>query len=200
MIYDLTMSIEEAPIYPGDCETIITTTHTIKANHYNCSCISMSSHGGTHIDAPAHLLEGAPTLESIPVDNFVGQAGIFDCTTTPEIDLDETFDYNVEPNDIVIFYTGETEYHTGQAFHLTERMADFLIERGVKLVAIDANSVDLPNRIDVHKRLLGAGICIVENLVGLSRVCDTGPYEFICLPLKAATDGAPCRAILRALE
>ena len=52
--------------------------------------------------------------------------------------------------------------------------------------------------VETHQALLEVGIWIIEGL-DLSQV-EPGEYELICLPIKVEqSDGAPARAILRAL-
>ena len=77
--------------------------------------------------------------------------------------------------------------------------ADYLVEKGCKLVGIDYLSIapfnDPPT---THKRLLEASVVILEGL-DLSDV-EPGRYELICLPIKLmGREGAPARAILRQL-
>lgn len=74
--------------------------------------------------------------------------------------------------------------------------ADFLVERGVRLVGIDYLSI-APFRQGqaTHEVLLGAGAVILEGL-DLSGVSQ-GEYQLYCLPLKiGGVEGAPVRAIL----
>ncbi|MEJ2267384.1 MAG: hypothetical protein P8X95_28490, partial [Anaerolineales bacterium] len=74
--------------------------------------------------------------------------------------------------------------------------ADYLVNRGIKLVGVDYLSIaPFDEVVPTHRILLEAGIIIVEGL-DLSQVSQ-GRYTFYCLPLKlAGADGAPARAIL----
>jgi arylformamidase len=74
--------------------------------------------------------------------------------------------------------------------------ADYLVNRGLKLVGVDYLSVaPYGQSVDTHRTLLAAGVVVVEGL-DLSQV-PPGRYTLYCLPLKlAGSDGAPARAIL----
>jgi len=66
---------------------------------------------------------------------------------------------------------------------------------GIDCLSVGAYAGDI---VETHQILLRAGIWIIEGL-DLAHV-EPGRYELICLPLKiAAGDGAPARAVLRAL-
>jgi arylformamidase len=80
---------------------------------------------------------------------------------------------------------------------LTESCARTLIGLGLRLLAVDAPSVDLRDSksLAVHKMLFQGNACIIENL-DLRRT-PAGAYELIAFPVKMmALDAAPLRAIL----
>jgi arylformamidase len=87
------------------------------------------------------------------------------------------------------------KFHTDYTALSTDA-AQYLVERGIKLVGIDYFSIGpFQDGAPVHEILLKAGIVIVEGL-NLSAVSQ-GRYSLYCLPLKlAGSDGAPARAIL----
>ena len=77
----------------------------------------------------------------------------------------------------------------------------WLASLGVKLVGIDAQSVDPADSktLDSHRQLLARDMRVLENLV-LDDV-DAGDYELIALPLKLTQACAsPVRAVLRSLS
>ena len=79
---------------------------------------------------------------------------------------------------------------------MTEDGAQWLVERGIRLVGVDYLSVaPYSDPLPTHKILLQAGVIILEGL-DLSAV-PRGFYELYCLPLKLlGAEGAPARAIL----
>ena len=74
--------------------------------------------------------------------------------------------------------------------------AQYLVDRGVRLVGIDYFSIaPFDNLVDTHQILLRAGIVIVEGL-DMTEVSQ-GRYTLYCLPLNLiGVEGAPARAIL----
>ena len=74
--------------------------------------------------------------------------------------------------------------------------AQYLVDRGVKLVGIDYFSIaPFDNLVDTHQILLRAGIVIVEGL-DMTEVSQ-GRYTLYCLPLNLiGVEGAPARVIL----
>jgi arylformamidase len=75
--------------------------------------------------------------------------------------------------------------------------ARWLVDRGVRLIAIDYLSIaPFGDPVDTHRTFLGAGVVVVEGTD--LRAVEPGPYELLCLPLRlVGSDGAPARALLR---
>ncbi len=76
----------------------------------------------------------------------------------------------------------------------------YLADRGIRTVGVDYLSVGgfRKDGVETHRALLEAEIWVIEGL-DLSEV-EPGEYELICLPVKIErSDGAPARAILRAI-
>jgi arylformamidase len=84
---------------------------------------------------------------------------------------------------------------------LSESCARTLIGLGLKLLAVDAPSVDAreSKSLATHKMLFQGSACIIENL-DLRRT-PPGEYELIAFPVKVmAIDAAPVRAVLLSSE
>ena len=82
-LIDLTHPIsEDMPVYPGTEPPVIVTGCTVAEDGFFEKKITLFSHTGTHIDAPAHLLEDGRTLDYFPVDRYVGPAIVLDCSET----------------------------------------------------------------------------------------------------------------------
>ena len=80
-VYDLTHSISpDMPVYPGTEPPSLTVANTYERDMFKETLISMYSHTGTHIDPPAHIIEGRTTLDAFPASQFIGQALVIDCT------------------------------------------------------------------------------------------------------------------------
>lgn len=74
MIIDLSVPInEQTPVYPGDPAVKIAPAGNLERDGYCDHLISLGTHVGTHIDAPAHMVAGGKTLNQIPLDHFIGK-------------------------------------------------------------------------------------------------------------------------------
>jgi len=111
-------------------------------------------HSGTHMDAPIHVVEGAPFLSEIPLDRCFGTGVAVSIpkkkwgVITPE-DLEKARP-KIEPNDIVIINTGwhhkygdNVEYY-GYSPGLYKEAGEWLAAKGVKLVGVDQQALDHP--------------------------------------------------------
>lgn len=198
-IIDLTMEIsEKTPVFPGDPKQEIRQFATIPGNGWNEKRLTINSHFGTHMDAPFHMLPDGKKLTDFPLEKFVGEAVVIDVRGQREINTDLSA---VNKNDIVFFYTGHTDKAGSDTFFennpvITERTAEKLIEKGVKIVGLDSYTPD-NEPYAVHKMLFSHDILIVENLVNLKQLVGKR-FECFILPLKIKdADGAPCRVIAR---
>ena len=203
-IYDVTVPLsKDSVVYPGDPHVKI--NRRTKVNEadakYNLSRYSFSSHAGTHVDPPFHLIEGGLTVDKLPLDLLMGRARVVE-VTAPIIDeaVLEEFDFTV--NARVLFKTRNSYLWSQKNFvkdyvYMTPGAARSLVKDGIKLVGIDYLSVDkFDGEPETHMTLLSAGTIVVEGLD--LREVEPGDYELICLPLKVKDgDGAPARVVLR---
>jgi arylformamidase len=169
----------------------------------NVSSFTSSPHVGTHADAPLHVRDGWPASDELSLDAFVGPVTVVDVSALGgEISI-ENLD-NASPGTgygRLLLKTGRTI--AAGSFpedwpSLSESCAKALANKGIKLLGVDAPSVDPRHSktLPVHHALLAANACILENLD--LRSVAAGDYELVALPLKmAGLDAAPVRAILR---
>ncbi len=168
--------------------------------------LTVTSHTGTHIDAPLHFIPHGETIDHMPLDTTVGPARIIEINDEESIKPRDLAVHRIRRGQRILFKTRNSSrvYRTDDFVEdyvfLTIEAARFLVEKGVRLVGVDCLSVGAikdPDSLDeTHRVLLGGGIYILEGL-DLSRV-EAGRYELVCLPLRLARgDGAPARAILR---
>jgi arylformamidase len=171
----------------------------------NSSSIHTSVHAGTHVDAPFHFVSDGATIESLPLDIFMGPARVCAVDVDDQITANEIAKLNLAGEKRVLFKTRNSKLlqkpdydPTFVAFSADGAKA--LVESGVRLVGLDYLSVARADeQVPVHRAFLDHGLVLLEG-VDLSQV-PPGRYELICLPIKiAGSDGAPCRAILRELE
>ena len=87
-VIELTHTIQgDMPVYPGTEQPVLTTACTIREAGYRETLLHMYSHTGTHMDAPAHMIEGGKTLDTFPAEAFVGPGLALDCRGLREIPL-----------------------------------------------------------------------------------------------------------------
>lgn len=171
----------------------------------NVSLITVGAHTGTHLDAPLHFVAGGASVEALDVQTLIGPAqviGIFGRDTITAADLE---DAGIAPDAArLLFKTdnsrrrllSDAQWHP-EYVGIAPDAATWLAARGVKLVGVDYLSVGPYGDIntETHRRLLGAGVVIVETL-NLEDI-RPGAYFLVALPPKfAGAEGSPCRAVL----
>ena len=209
-IYDVTVPIRSSmPIYEGDPAVEIQAWSALaKGDSANVSFLHFGAHTGTHVDAPAHFIEGARKIEALTLETLIGLARVVRIPdTVTEIDPDLIERAGLKGVERVLFHTRNSSFW-GEGFrkdftHLLPEAAQKLIELGIKLVGIDYLSIEKfhSGHHRTHLSLLSKNVVIVEGL-NLSEVPE-GDYELICLPLRIADgagDGAPARVVLRNID
>jgi len=169
------------------------------------STLSMSAHAGTHIDAPLHFLKRGRSVDAWPIDATVGPARVIVIQNREVITAGELRAHRIRAGERLLFKTrNSARRRPGMFFSSYVAVgldaAEYLAARRVRAVGIDGPSIaPLGQQMaGVHQVLLRAGVWIIEWL-DLRRV-PAGPCDLICLPLRIVNgDGAPARAILRAL-
>lgn len=207
-LFDISRAMRtEMAVWPGDPAFELNRTGKIADGlAVNVSSLAMSAHTGTHVDAPYHFEDDAPTLDKVDLSVYWGPAQVvtvskqsgplttadfagYDLGRAPRLLIhspNSEADPNVFPNGFV---------------HPSPELADYLGGLGVVLYGADAPSMDPQDSKDLagHHALQRNNILILEGL-DLSGVPD-GVYELAALPLKLIDgDGSPVRAVLRALE
>jgi arylformamidase len=206
-IYDITVPIRAGmPIYEGDpALNIEPWSELAKGDSANVSFLHFGAHTGTHVDAPAHFIEGANKIDSLRLDVLIGPARVIRVPDdVPEISPEFLQSCDLNNVSRVLFHTRNSGFWN-EGFrkdftHVLPEAAELLVERGVKLVGNDYLSVEKfhSGHHRTHLTFLRNDVVIVEGL-NLSGV-PAGDYELICLPLKiagGAGDGAPARVVLR---
>lgn len=212
-IYDVSVPLSAAtPTYPGDPGIEIKRWLTIaNGDPANVSLINFGLHSGTHVDAPAHFIEGGAKVESLPFESLIGETEVVEVPDDVKV-IDESF---VAANcargtERVLFKTRNSAFWSNPVAgfredytYIDSAAARRLVESGIKLVGIDYLSVEQfqSRSFETHHAFLSRGVVIIEGLD--LREVPAGRYELICLPLKIAGgsgDGAPARVILRTLN
>lgn len=203
-IIDISLSLNnKTSVYPGNVPIQVSIHHAMPEYATQLSSITFGSHSGTHIDAPAHAILGALTIEQISLECFVGPCRVFDFSreTNESVTLSMLESKKIKIGERVLLKTrnslrGFKEFYDDYVY-LNGDAADYLAELGVTLVGIDALSIKKRADSDhrPHLSLLKKNIPIIEGL-DLSSV-NEDEYELVCLPLNfTEIDGAPARAVL----
>ncbi len=206
-VVDLTHPIHEAmPFFPGTEPPRIIDAYTIAVNGFAEKGLRLLSHTGTHVDAPCHLLEGAPALDELGVGHFHGPGWVLDVSHVRGrhigiADL-QGEEKRIAAVDFVLLHSGwarfwgKTEYF-GAYPVLSADAARWLSGFKLKGVGVDMVSLDEvdSSSLVVHRTLLAKNIVLVENLSNLEMLIGK-EFDFSCLPLNiAAADGSPVRAV-----
>ena len=212
-VYDVSVPLSaNTPTYPGDPGIQFKKwLQLANGDAANVSLLNFGLHSGTHVDAPAHFIEGGAKVVALPLDSLVGEAEVVEVADTIDA-IDENFvrAHCGSGSQRILFRTrnslfwGDTErgFHEDYVY-IEPDAARWLVESGVKLVGIDYLSVEKfeSTSFQTHHTFLSSGVVIVEGLD--LRAVPSGRYELFCLPLKIAGgsgDGAPARVILRTLD
>lgn len=199
-IHDITRPVAAGmPVWPGDPPCRVQWAASVADDGVNVAELSLSTHTGTHADAPYHVLGAGARAGELPLDAFVGPTWVADAPAG-EIGARWIEAHLPAGCERILFCTGawtRDDAFPGEWPALTPEAAVLLASRGVRLVGTDAPSPDALGAADlpVHRVLLGAGVAIVENL--LLDGIEPGEYELMALPLRLAeADASPVRAIL----
>jgi arylformamidase len=201
-IIDLTHTLTPSmPVYPGTEPPVIRQAATVEQDGFAEQWLGMYSHTGTHIDAPAHMLPGAPTLDRLGIDRFVGRGRVVDVSAMGGTGIGVAALADLQDAEFVLFHTGWAQYWGEERYFagfpvLAPEAARWLARRGLKGIGFDAISADpVGATFDNHLELFRSGLVLIENLTGLEQLIGK-PFLFSCLPLKLEQgDGSPVRAV-----
>ena len=177
-----------------------------KGDPCTVSLLEMGAHTGTHMDAPAHFVQGGRGISTMPLDASIGPARVITIRDRESIKPEELARHHIRRGERILFRTRnseqcwDTDTFVEDFVYISAAAAHYLVERRVRLVGIDYLSVGgfRKDGMETHQALLKAGIWVLEGL-NLKKVRQ-GRYQLVCLPLKIdGGDGAPARAVLRAV-
>ena len=185
--YDITRTLQEAPVYPGD-EPPQLTRKPVSPGTPDSFSVTMNIHSGTHADAFSHFLPDGESIEDMPLERYCGPCRLLRVPKNCLI-RQEDLRGRVSGAQRLALCSGGTSY-------LCEAAAEYLAACGVRTVLTDAVSIAPPdNEAAVHTILMRAGIAIVEN-AALDGVPED-EYLLFAFPIKiGGGDGAPVRAVL----
>lgn len=194
------------PEWPGDVPfSCGWTCRLAEGAAVNLSSLTGSPHVGTHADAPLHVRDGWPASDALPLDAFLGEALVLDVRdAAPGVLSLRADDPRLAGVSRLLLRTGcgIADGTFPDAWPVLDaRTATALATRGLRLLGVDAPSVDAreSRTLDVHHALFGGGAFVLENLD--LRAVPAGRYELVALPQRLrGLDAAPVRAVLRPLR
>ena len=172
--------------------------HTPGGWFYSAYDLTLSEHGGTHLDAPEHFAEGRMTADEIPLDRLIGPAAVIDVTEASQANRDYLFtvadvmrweeQHGVLPTgSIVLFHTGYDQFWPDRNAYMgtdkrgpegvaelsfpgiSEELAQFLVdEREIIAVGLDTPSLDYGKSQD----FIAHRILLEENISGFENVAN----------------------------
>ncbi len=210
-IFDISVPVHEGmPTWPSDPGLSLELASSFaKGGHSNVTRIEMSAHTGTHMDAPFHFEPDGCGIDRLPLDVLIGPCRVFDLTNI-EGHIGRAVLEKCDLRGVIraLFKTKNSQRWARDDHEFDRNFigvvadgAEYLVQRGVKLVGVDYLSVEPYGSKEhpVHHTLLRAAVVIIEGL-NLSEV-PAGDYELIALAVKLkGADGAPARVVLRVLE
>ena len=201
-IIDISLPLNEQTIlYPGNPAVSFEHFGSASGSSFN-SKISMSSHSGTHMDAPRHAFKDGTGVDQIDLQKVIGPCRVIDFTACKtEITVDDLQAKNIQKEERILFKTTNSfrgfDTFYNDYIYLSGQGAIYLAELGVSLVGIDALSIKkkgLPDNTS-HSALLSKNIPILEGIN--LRDVEPGEYFLLAAPIKfTGLDGSPLRAVL----
>jgi arylformamidase len=195
-IHDISRPLFQGDIvYPGD---LAPSFRQEERGLYLISDLHLSSHAGTHIDAPVHYLKTGMTVDEIPLGTLIGMCRVLDVSEAgSEITASHIAKAASGTERLLLrtAFSGKSGFDPDYP-HLTYDAAKILTGSGMKCIGIDSPSIEACQCDgSVHRELLGSG-CIIIELLDLAAVHE-GDYQMVALPLRlAGVDGAPARVVL----
>lgn len=201
-LIDLTHTIKDClPVFPGDDEIRLWQTQYLDTDGYNNHNLKIGMHGGTHIDAPMHMIQSNEYISQFPLETFIGNGCVLDVRNQSSIKPIKKFEAQVKQGDIVLLYTGYADkFGTNEYFEdypiVSDELAEFFVQKKIKMLGMDIPSPD-KYPYNVHKLLLSNNILIIENLVNLDKLLSISTFEVIAFPLKINAEASIARVVAR---
>ena len=197
-VIDLTLTVSnKIPTFPGSPQPNFIPWENVKEDGYNLELLFLSSHTGTHMDAPHHFLEKGAKIHEISLKKLVSSAVLIksrkksnESITKTDIQKFEKKHGKITGFSTVIFCTGwqrnlQKDYYFTKNPGLSVSAAKYLASKKISLVGIDSPSIDLgtDSKFSVHQIFAKKGMLIVENFTNLVKI-KSSIFHLVVLPLK----------------
>ena len=209
-VIDLTLTISEnIPTFPGSPQPNFINWESIEKDGYNLELLFLSTHTGTHIDAPYHFVKKGQKIDQIAIRRLVTEAilikirkGSDQTITKNDIQKFEKKYGMIDDGSTIIFHTDWQKNLNKKSYFMKNpglaiSAAKYLASKKINLIGIDSPSIDLgkDGKFSVHHVLAKNNILIVENLTNLDKI-SSEKFHLIVAPLKLKNaTGSPVRAM-----
>ena len=225
------------PVFPQDPDFLINEILNSEKDEFTISVLNTGLHAGTHLDAPYHFYSSGRKIHEIPLNELMGPATMIRVenssrksslfsdlglnTEYSTIKIEASAFKSVKKGNMTVLRTnwslnwGSDSYFTHNP-HLSEKAANFLVEKEIRGLAIDGPSIDKFGETIIHEKLLSNDIWIVENLKNLDCIPESkneesnerntnmtnnnNSLEFFFIPLPLKTEASPIRAFVKINE
>ena len=195
-------------IYPGDAPPVIRPVTSIaQGAPLTSSEITIGCHVGTHVDAPAHFIDGGLTVDQLPLRHFYGPAVVVEFAARDRIIAEDISRVGIPAGVHILLKTRNSSLLSDSGFnpnycYLTPSAIELLLTLQPLSVGFDYYSLDRyndaplsENAFPAHLVIARAGLPVFVCL-NLQQV-QPGAYSFAALPLPlAGVEAIPVRAIL----
>jgi arylformamidase len=192
-------------VFPGSPQPSFIEWSKFEIHGYSSEVMLLSTHTGTHIDAPSHFIPDSRTIDKIKVSRFVSRSILIKIPkkADQQITLNDIINCKIHANDTVVFATGWEKRFKNDNYMINNPglsldAAEYLVSNRVNAVAIDGPSIDrgVDNNFNIHSALLSNDIPIIENICNLEELSSVKSFTLIVNPLKlVGASGSPVRAI-----
>lgn len=196
------------PNYPSDPKFGVIIHNTLASIGHNLAQLSMSTHQGTHLDAPYHFFDNGATVDQIPLESLFGQAVLLDLApglcleprTPITLEMFLPHEDKFRPGAKIIYRTGFDRWFGTPEFFtdypsMTIEAAQWIADKRIGLLGMDTPTPGAACD-EIHRAFLrpGVEIVLVEALANLDRLPER--FTLAAFPLKLeGRDGSPIRAV-----
>jgi arylformamidase len=206
-IHDVSVAISKTlAMPPGAPQPVVAPMMLTEEGYpFTMFMLAFIDHCGTHVDAPYHFEPDGIKTDEMSLEVLVGPARVVEVPAGKSVERTDLERLDLRGVERLLLKTKNSAFihspdYRKDFVYLGPSAAEFVVERGIKLVGVDYWSVDGWGSQDyaAHHTLLRRGVAIIE-LMDLAQITP-GDYELICLPVKIrGTGGAPARVLLREL-
>ncbi len=207
---DLTLLIsQKLPCFPGSPKPQFIPWSKIKNDGYNLELLFLSSHSGTHMDAPYHFVENGSKIHEISPNRLLCDDILIKIKKRYNEKITKNYivsfekKYGLIPNhSTIVFATGWQKNLQKPSYFknnpgLAYSAGKYLVLKKINLVGIVSPSIDLGyvSKFPIHRLFSKKNILIVENLCNLEKISNVR-FKLIVFPLKLKNaTGSPVRAV-----